>query len=807
VALLDALFDAERTPAPRDLATLPDYRRAPSSGGPHPPRLPVGSVASLRDVPLRAGKALLGAAIHPLRTAQTVTGAGTSAARLLAPSGAMLSPIFTERGPGRHLDVHEVEFDLLHDAAARHGYTANDLFVAAVVEGAARYHGERSASLAALRVTMPMNIRTRKSATGGNQWVPARFRVPADIADPLERMAAVHDLTARQRAEPAIKYSHTLAGAVQMLPSVLSSAVVGGMMGGVDAVVTNVPGLSETRYLAGARVERMFAFAPTGGAAFNIALLSHGPIACFGLMSDTDAVADPAELHASIADSIDACIDTAETSAPSPRSAAPTQPTTTEPGSTSPTRLSALDVGFLQLETDDIPMHLGGVFVVDGAALRNDDGALRLDDIRQHVASRLHRVPAYLRRLEDVPFGLHRPLWVDDPDFDIDDHVRAISLEECVIHDGVGGDLAHAYTLCADINAERLDRSRPLWEIWLVDGLDDGRVVMLLKIHHALTDGVGAVELIAALFDLDIAIDEAAAGPPAARRVAPPPSGLRTILEASIDHLRDPVELARSTAESALSAPAAVARSAATIADGLRDLVGPDAVAPTSALNQSVGQFRTIRPIPLDFAGINTIRDAHGGSANDVALTLIAGGLRSWLIDRGDDLPELHALCPVSQREGTTGTPRAGSGGNHVGAMLIALPLGEADPVRRLAIIRERTARAKNHHDGDGVAWVLDAFDHLPTLPGLGLRQFLAHQPFVNLVVTNIPGPRTPLWFRGAKVETAVPVVPLGPNTALGIALFSYDGTLTIGLHADPERCPDLHIVAEAIAEEFDALQ
>ena len=816
VALLDALFDAKRVMPPRNLETLPDYRPAPSKREPGGARLPVDP-ATIVTAPLSAGKTLLEAASHPVRTATSITRAGASTARLLAPSGAMLSPLFTERGPARHLDIHEVDFDELHDAAARHGNTVNDLFVAAVVEGAASYHRDHSAPLEALRVTMPVNIRAGGSPTGGNQWVPIRFRVPADVDDPINRMDVVHDLTTKPRAEPAMKFSHTLAGAVQMLPSVLSSAVVAEMMGGVDLVVTNVPGLSETRYCAGAKIERMYAFAPTAGAAFNIALLSHGSTACFGMMSDTAAVEDPAGLHTAIAAAIDDAIDVAQSTTPTPRRAPPSDADrspdrpTHQPADQTPRRLSALDAGFLQLETDDTPMHLGGVFVIDGPALRDDDHQLLLDDIRRHVEARLDRVPAYLRRLETVPLGLHRPVWIDDPDFDIERHVRTVSLDECVTHDGVGGDIDHALTLCADLNAERLDRSRPLWEVWLVDGLDDGRVVALLKVHHALTDGVGAIELIAALFDLDEHIGEATDVADRPRRPAPltpdPPSSVRRLIDATVDHVRDPVELARSTADTAARTPAVIAERVTTVTTGLRDLLGPGAVAPASALNRPVGAFRVILPVALDFDGIGDIRSAHGGSANDVALTLITGGLRAWLIERNEDLPDLHALCPVSQRDARGGAARAGHGSNHVGAMLISLPLGEADPVRRLGMIRERTERAKRRHDGEGVAWALDAFDHLPAVPGVALRQLLTHQPFVNLVVTNIPGPAQPLWFRGAQVESVVPVVPLAANTTLGIALFSYNGSLTIGLHADPDQSPDLHVVTETIADEFEDLQ
>lgn len=791
VALLDALLDAQRRAPERHHDTLPEYRRAHSGGGVHAP-----SLDAVGDASSATSRFVVDAVTHPFRAATSIIDATTSAARLLAPTGKVLSPLFIRRGPGRRLGVHEADLRRLHDGASRHGCTVNDLFVAAVVEGTSQFHRERSTPLDALRITMPVNTRTDDSPTAGNQWVPVRFRVPTDIDDPIERMAVIHAITNRSRAEPAMGFSHSLAGAIQMLPSALSSAVVAEMMHGVDLVITNVPGLHEERYLAGARVERIYPFAPTAGAAFNVALLSHRGTACFGMVSDTNAVDDADVLHASIAEAIDSTISATESTEPVPTRHV-------EPAATddSPVRLSALDVGFLQLETASTPMHLGGIFVLEGAALRDDEGNLRLDDIRNHVESRLARAPAYLRRLHDVPLGVHRPLWVDAADFDIAHHVRSMSLTECVPHGGgVGGGLDHAVALCADLNAECLERTLPLWELWLIDGMNDGRVVMLQKVHHALTDGVGSVELATALFDFGPHIEPA---PPAAHTITPPPSELRILTDASVEHLRDPVELVRTSVKAVVRTPSDMLRRVGSITTGLRGLLGPHTVAPASSLNQPVGPLRKIVSIEMEFDDINEIRTEHGGSANDVALTVIAGGLRAWLASRNEDLPELHAMCPVSQRDPDAAV---GDGGNHVGAMLIALPLAEPDPFRRLAIIRERTGRAKARHDGDGVSWALDAFDHLPTIAGPMLRQIVAHQPFANLVITNVPGPPVPMWFLGARVTSVIPVVPLGPNTALGIALFSYDGTLSIGLHADPERCADLHILSDTVTDEVAAL-
>ena len=632
---------------------------------------------------------------------------------------------------------------------------------------------------------MPVSFRRSGAPAGGNQWAPVRFRVPTDIVDPVDRMLAIRAITTKSRDEPALGFSHTIAGAVQMLPGAVSSGIVSAMMRGVDIVLTNVPGLSEPRYLAGARVERMYPFAPLAGSAFNVGLLSHGSTACFGFNADTSAIADTDVLYGHLAAHIDEAIAAAEAA---PRSTVvPTPPTPR-----GPERLSALDESFLQLETESTPMHLGGLFVLDGTTLRGDDGELRIDDIGRHVEARLSAAPRYLKRLADVPLRQGRPLWVDDPEFDITQHVRTIALEP-------PGTNQQLRALVADLNCERLERDRPLWELWIIEGLDDGRVALLQKVHHSLVDGIASVELAAALFDAE---PRSEPDRPGYRPTSNPPSAVRAVADAWVEQLRDPIDLARRMTTSLTAAPGNVVAQTQSVVQGVFDMIGARALAPKSPLNQPVGPQRELAELGLPFDRIGHVRTAHGGTANDVALTVLAGGLRAWLLEHGHPLPDLHAFCPVS----THGPDTDPAAGNHVGAMLIPLPLGEPDAVRRLAIIRERTNRAKRRHDGEGVALALDAFDHLPHVAGIALRQALAHQPFVNLVVTNVPGPPQPLWFLDAPVQSIVPIVPLGPNTALGVAVLSYDGVLTIGLHADPEHVPDLERMAAAVLDDFERL-
>ncbi len=786
VALLDIFLDAVRRPPRRARADLPELRPAPA-----PASTPSVADALERSATTQARltRVAIDAMLHPVRTVTATVAGGRSAVRLLAPSGGALSPLFTERGPGRRLGIHQLGLDDLHDAAARHGCTINHLFVAGVIDGTAEYHRRRHALPPELRVTMPISIRRKDDHEGGNQWAPVRFRVPADIDDPIELMLNVREITGRSRKEPALGFSHAIAGAIQVLPSSLSAGVVGGMMRGVDLVVTNVPGLSEPRYLAGAQVERLYPFAPPGGAAFNVALMSHEATACIGIVTDTTAVAAPDELHDCIAAGLDRVLDVAERTPPQ-------RAVTGVEIDHRPERLTSLDTSFLRLESPESPMHIGGVFVLDGEALRDADGALRIGEIRRHISARLGRAPRFMRRLAEVPLGQGRPLWIEDPDFDIAHHVKVGTV------DAPGG-LDELFAACCELNMEVLDRSRPLWELWFIDHLADGRVAVLQKVHHALIDGVSSVDFLATLFDAE---PHPGAEVPIRRPIAAPPNGPQLVVDAWAERLRDPVETFRQATRSLSATPSDVSARLNELVGSALGMLGPGARAPQTSLNKPVGRRRRLLTVDIGFDDIDAIKSAFGGKVNDVALAVLTGGLRSWFAGHDEPLEELHAMCPVNVRAPGT----AGEGGNHAGSMLIPLPLAEPDPVRRLAIIRERTTRAKQHHEGEGVAALIDAVDHVPpAVPGVvgaALRSFVAHQPFVNLVITNVPGPRVPLWFMGAEAESMFPIVPLGPNTTLGVALLSYVDRLTIGLHADPDRCPDLDLLAAAIDDELQRL-
>ena len=789
IGLLDALLDVRPDASARDLRLLPVPAPAPA------PRRPDATGDLLRrgvDVPFGVGEAAAEAVFHPRRTVGGVWAVSRSAYRLLAPSTSTLSPLMIGRGSDRRVGTSDLDLNRLHDAAARHGCTINHAFFAGALEGVAAYHRAMGTPTSRLRVTMPVSFRRSDHPGAGNQWAPVRFVVPTDVDDPVERLHLMSTLVRTARRETALSFTQRLAGVVQLLPSMLSSGVVAGMMHGVDVTLTNVPGLTEPHYLAGAAVERIYAFAPTAGAALNIGLVSHLDTLCLGTLSDAAAVSDPELLQHLIDNAFDDLLRGAEQRLPS----TPPQPVHGPASDDRPParadRLSALDAGFLRLEKPDTPMHISAVFVLDGRTLRTADGRIRLTDIRRHVEARIQRIPRFTQRVVEVPLGLGRPVWADDEHFRIARHVRLTSVSEGSDEQAL---LARAATLLRD----PIDREHPLWEPWVVDGLAGGRVGLVEKLHHALVDGLGGVELAATVFDL-APLDEP--DQCTQRTPAPSPGTGRLLVNAITDQLVDPTRLAGRAALSLARAPAQVASQAKSILAAGAELAAPSGRAPHTSFNRAVGVDRSLRAISTDLAPLRRAGDQLGATVNDLVLTAVTGGMRSWLLRRDEPLVDVHVLVPVSVRAGTLQTEP----GNHVGGVVIALPVGEPDTARRLHLVQHQTKRAKALHEGEGAALALDLLDYVPALADRLLVRAVEAQPFVNFVVTNVPGSPVPLYLLGSRIEAIVPVLPLGPGLGLGVAVLSYAGRLTVSLSADPAISPDLDALAEAIETELASL-
>lgn len=452
-------------------------------------------------------------------------------------------------------------------------------------------------------------------------------------------------------------------------------------------------------------------------------------------------------------------------------------------------RLSALDASFLHLETPETPMHVGSLGIFDGEPFFDTSGRFRLAEVRALVLSRLPLIPRFRKRLMSVPAEQGRPIWVDDDHFDISYHVRLTALPK-------PGSWEQLLALTARIETQLLDRSRPLWELWFVEGLEAGRVALVQKTHHALVDGVSGVDVATVLLDFD---SVPTVLPPTPWTAEPAPSSARLLADTMIERTTEPTEVVR-TMRALARTPQRAAQRSGQIGRALRSLVDGSPLAPRTSLNVAVGRSRRFVGVRVPLGDVKAIRVGFGGTVNDVVLAGVAGCLRRRLVARGEEVPDrLRVLCPVSVRQ----EDQRGQLGNHISAMFVDLPVGESDPVARLALICATTHDLKEREQAVGAAFLLDLTQYAaPTMLGLAAR--LVHrQPFVNLVVTNVPGPQVPLYCMGARMREAYPMVPLSQNLGLGVAILSYCGVLHFGLYADADSNSDLDELAADLTTSF----
>jgi WS/DGAT/MGAT family acyltransferase len=456
-------------------------------------------------------------------------------------------------------------------------------------------------------------------------------------------------------------------------------------------------------------------------------------------------------------------------------------------------RLSALDESFLHLERLETPMHITALTVFEGAPFFDEAGHFRLAEIRELVASRLHLIPRFRKHLMNVPFGAGRPIWVDDEKFDIAYHVRLTALPK-------PGTRAQLLTLTERIQTQLLDRKRPLWELWFVEGLEEGHVALIQKTHHALVDGISGVDVATVL--LDFTPEPTVLDPPP-WEPAPEPDPADLLFESIGERLGDPASFFGAVRR-LLEAPRLALDRAAHVLRTLGTLGAGGVVAPRTSLNESVGRHRRFTTVQASLDDVKTVRGALGGTVNDVVLAGVGGGLRSLLAVREELVPglTLKVFCPVSVRDDSEHLRL----GNRLSAMFVPLAVSEPDAVERLRTVQATTADLKEREQPLGAAFLVGLTEYaVPTLLGLSAR--LVHsQPFFNLVVTNVPGPQVPLYCMGARMLEAYPIVPLSHNLTIGIAILSYCGRLHFGLLADRDRAPDLEVLAQGIEDAFTEL-
>lgn len=454
--------------------------------------------------------------------------------------------------------------------------------------------------------------------------------------------------------------------------------------------------------------------------------------------------------------------------------------------------LSGMDSLFLYLETPAQPMHVTLTAVFDPGAV---PGGVGFEQVHDHIARRLHLVAPFTRRLVTAPLGLHHPHWIDDPDFDVDRHVRRVAL-------AAPGDDAQLASITAQIAAVPLDRSRPLWEMWVVEGLADGRFALIAKLHHATLDGIAGVEQMVAFFDTEPTIEHGP--PPAAPPAEAPPSDLELATYAAVSRVRSllrTVPLATRTVSSVRAVR--TARAAAERHDA-----GTPLLTPRTSLNDALTTTRRVAFSRLSLDDITKVKAVvPGATVNDVVLAVCAGALRRYLDDRGE-LPDepLVAACPVDVRT----ADQQGRTDNRVSAMFTRLPTDVADPVERLRAAHRAARAAKSEHalfasdtlqrwaevvDPNLAAWLFDLYSRTGTAG--------RHRPPVNLVVSNLPGPPFPLYLAGAELERAYPLGQIIEGVGLNITVMSYRSGVDVGLLAAGDLVPDVDRLAAGVPRAF----
>jgi diacylglycerol O-acyltransferase len=444
-------------------------------------------------------------------------------------------------------------------------------------------------------------------------------------------------------------------------------------------------------------------------------------------------------------------------------------------------RLTALDNSFLILEKPNAYMHVASTMVFETGPLRREDGGIDAAAVKALIGGALHRIPRYRQKLGWIPLQNH-PVWIDDDRFNLDYHVRHTGLPR-------PGSDEQLKRLSARVMQQHLDRARPLWEIWIVEGLDKERFALVSKVHHCMVDGISGVDLMKVL--MSVTPDLPPLGEEAPRYLPrPAPSGLELLRHEIERFLRLPFQALRdvrgfvSEAEDARREVLVRLRAAAeTVGASVRS-------ASPTPLNRAIGPHRRFDWMAMDVAEVKAVRRSFGGSLNDVVLTVVTGAVRRWLERRGVRVAGLdfRVMAPVSVRA----PDQSGALGNRVSAWVLPLPLDEDDPLERLRRIAERTAELKDSRSAVGAEILTQVAEWTPSnLLALGARNVTRLLPF-NLVVTNVPGPQFPMYMAGAKMVEVYPHVPLADNLGLGIALLSYDGRIHWGFNADYDLVPDL---------------
>ena len=454
----------------------------------------------------------------------------------------------------------------------------------------------------------------------------------------------------------------------------------------------------------------------------------------------------------------------------------------------SPERLTSLDASFLYLETPAVHMHVAGVSVFDA----REDGPLTYDDVQRVVEARLHLAPRLRKRVLQVPLGLARPLWVDDDRFDLDFHLRRAAIPS-------PGGRFQLERAIGRVLSRPLDTAKPLWELYVFEGLADRRTAVLLKLHHALADGISGLTIASALFDLAPDAEIGLPGP-TPWKAEPAPTLEDLMRDAAEDLVLHPIE----AVGHAIGAPVRTLRALAETFAGVRDVVDMGAP-PAGPFDTQVGPARRFAMAEASFARIHEIKRILGGTVNDVILSAVAGGLHDVLEHRGDDTKgrTLRVMVPVSVRS----RAERGEVGNRIAPAFIDVPVGPLRARTRLQRVRRATAQLKDSSMAVGADKIIGLGAYAPPALHSMAARLASRGRWFNLVVSNVPAPQVPLYLAGAPLVANYPSMPLGERSGLSIACTSLAGTMAFGLTADWDSVPDVEVLARGIETAIDELE
>jgi diacylglycerol O-acyltransferase len=456
-------------------------------------------------------------------------------------------------------------------------------------------------------------------------------------------------------------------------------------------------------------------------------------------------------------------------------------------------RMHTLDAEFLHLEDRAGHLHIAGIAVFEGPVPTEAE----LGDL---LAAKLHLIPRYRQRVRTVPLELGRPVWVDDPHFRLDYHLRRTALP-------APGDDATLCRLMGRLMSQPLDPERPLWETWLVEGLADKQWALIFKVHHCMVDGISGVGLLTAFLDID---PDATVDAPEPWTPEDQPSGPALVFSAWEGLAEDLVDRARQLPEAVLH-PERTARAVASVVEGLIGFGRNLRASPPLSIEGSIGPHRTWAHSSVDLATVKKIGAARGGTVNDVVLAAVTRGYRDLLIAHGDDPAEavVRTLVPVSVRhDDGVGVPD-----NRVSALLLELPVELTDPAERFTVVRDRMAEQKASHMAEAGEWLANTVDLAPPMVIGGLSRLAVRavsrlpQHSVNTVTTNVPGPQFPLYCLGRRMLEYRPFVPIFHGMRVNTAILSYDGQIAFGVTGDDDTVPDVDVLAAGIVAGIDELE